>query len=249
MHAGPGLLVQLLVLQLLQAVQPAERHLPLVRPLAQQLLDEARVDLLHLGEDLVAAPALHDRARHVVPCRRGGAARRSARGARPRVLLALLAVAPRDALEQRAKGSRHEGSTLLHFAMLPAHEATRDPKARAAPVSVAVVKRVCELVPDAIRATSRRGYTPMYALARFGVANATADRLTAQTVDALVACSKAAGEEGENAEALARAASSAGGCSPGHAPSIPTARRGPTRAEYGGIGSDTGRLWAPFGAR
>ena len=121
------------------------------------------------------------------------------------VLLALLAVAPRDALEQRAKDSHHEGSTLLHFAMLPAHEATRDPKARAAPVSVAVVKRVCELVPDAIRATSRRGYTPMYALARFGVANATADRLTAQTVDALVACSKAAGEEGENAEALARA--------------------------------------------
>ena len=127
------------------------------------------------------------------------------------VLLALLAVAPRDALEQKAKDFYHEGSTLLHFAMLPAHEATRDPKARAAPVSVSVVRRVCELVPDAILATSRRGYTPMYALARFGVANATADRLTAQTVDALVACSKksASGEnaENENAEenALARA--------------------------------------------
>ena len=125
------------------------------------------------------------------------------------VLLALLAVAPRDALEQKVKGDAvlnfyWGGSTLLHFAMFPAHAATKDPKARAAPVSVSVVKRICELVPDAICAVSRCGYTPMYALARFGVANALADRLMAQTVDALVACSKAAGE-GENAEALARA--------------------------------------------
>ena len=45
-------------------------------------------ELLHLGEDLVAAPAGHDRPRHVVPSRRGGAARRSARGALPRMLLA-----------------------------------------------------------------------------------------------------------------------------------------------------------------
>ena len=128
------------------------------------------------------------------------------------VLLALLAVAPRDALEQKVKGDAvlnfyWGDSTLLHFAMFPAHAATKDSKARAAPVSVSVVRRICELVPDAIRATSRRGYTPMYALARFGVATAEADRVTAQTVDALVACSKAAGEnaENENAEALARA--------------------------------------------
>ena len=35
---------------------------------------------------------------------------------------------------------------------------------------------------------------------------------------------------------------------PGHAPSIQTARRGPTRGEYGGIGSGTARFWAPIGA-
>ena len=124
------------------------------------------------------------------------------------VLLALLAVAPRDALEQKVKGDAvlnfYWGLDAPALRDVPRARGDEGPQSAAAPVSVSVVKRICELVPDAICAVSRCGYTPMYALARFGVANALADRLMAQTVDALVACSKAAGE-GENAEALARA--------------------------------------------
>ena len=122
------------------------------------------------------------------------------------VLLALLAVAPRDALEQKVKGDAvlnfyWGDSTLLHFAMFPAHAATKDSKARAAPVSVSVVRRICELVRRDPRAGPRRGYT--HVRARAVRRRPRADGVTAQTVDALVACSKAAGEnaENENAEA------------------------------------------------
>ena len=47
-----------------------------------------RSGLLHLGEQLVTAPAGHDRPRHIVPSG-GGAASSSGGGGLPRVLLAL----------------------------------------------------------------------------------------------------------------------------------------------------------------
>ena len=119
------------------------------------------------------------------------------------VLLALLAVAAPDALRLGAgaasggakRGAAPDidaGASLLHFAVLPAHPATRDAKARASPTPVSVVKRVCELDPGAVCVKAMRGHTPMYLLARFGMTTTAADRTMAQTVDALSAVSAAA---------------------------------------------------------
>ena len=132
------------------------------------------------------------------------------------VLLALLAVAPSEALRHRwgaeieekqpknkktraAKEREAEreaddepddfrGCSLLPVAMFAPHETVDTVKY--APTPVQVVRRLCQLDPTAVVCKSKSGYTPMYVLARFGVATKEADARTAQTVDLLAAVSK-----------------------------------------------------------
>jgi len=131
------------------------------------------------------------------------------------VLLALLAVAPSEVLrhrwgaeikdaqtknkktraakEREAREADDEpddfqGCSLLHVAMFCPHETVDT--VRYAPTPVQVVRRLCQLDPEAVVSKSKSGYTPMYALARFGVATKEADARTAQTVDLLAAVSK-----------------------------------------------------------
>ena len=132
----------------------------------------------------------------------------------PDVLLALLAVAPSEALRHRwgaqikdaetknkktrAAKDREareaemepdendlEGCSLLHVAMLCPHET-----ARHLPTPVQVVRRLCQLDPEAVVSKSESGYTPMYVLARFGVATKEADSKTAHIVDLLAKVSE-----------------------------------------------------------
>jgi hypothetical protein len=135
----------------------------------------------------------------------------------PDVLLALLAVAPSEALRHRwgaqikdaetknnktraAKDKDREarepqemepdendleGCSLLHVAMLCPHET-----ARHLPTPVQVVRRLCQLDPEAVVSKSESGYTPMYVLARFGVATKEADSKTAHIVDLLAKVSE-----------------------------------------------------------
>jgi|TARA_B110000238_G_scaffold54697_1_gene59833 hypothetical protein len=111
------------------------------------------------------------------------------------ITLALLAIAPLCEIKHRVRKERgtarngagagagaFQGCSLLHFAMYGVNP-LREAQVHKTPTPLVVVKRLLDLDPEAIAAVSTDGFTPMFALARFGAVEAGAcDETMAQSV-------------------------------------------------------------------
>ena len=107
------------------------------------------------------------------------------------VLQALLAIAPLKEIKHRCKKERggFEGCSLLHFAVHAVHSSRHKPANSCTPLPV--FKRLLQLDPEAVCQVSKDGFTPLYVLARFGVAyEGASDKVMASVVDAMAAVSR-----------------------------------------------------------